>query len=185
MLPFHPHRPSELVSANIFNSENIPDGFWIVLEPGSAPVLPHPWRRGVPGIRALSAPVLFQSSSVPVLTAARSRNTPGWLWVGLCEGCIWVQGGQRGNSPRFCSPTFSIPCSSLSWFVREREIRRAAGSAPGFCCYQEQNLLQPFSVTVPPGEELVPNFPQSWHLLWVLSRAESGPYEGVCVSGWK
>lgn len=28
VLPFHPHRPSQLVSGSIFNSETIADGFW-------------------------------------------------------------------------------------------------------------------------------------------------------------
>lgn len=28
MLPFHPHRPSGLVPSSIFNSDNVPDGFW-------------------------------------------------------------------------------------------------------------------------------------------------------------
>lgn len=169
MLPAHPHRAGS--------------GQYFQFCKYSRWVLGRCWGLAMPLV--LSSAWHHQSSLCSSGSSANpDRNTPGWGWVGLCEGCVWVQGGQRGNSPRFCSSHSAFPIPASPGLCERGKYGELLAQPLGFAVIRSKTSSSPFCVPVPPGEELVPNFPRGWHLPW-MSRAESGPCEGVCVSGWK
>lgn len=110
------------------------------------------------GAGASCASHWFQSSSVPIL----ARGGFGWV-------CVEGEFGFK------LSQFLLSPFNPLLVCVRE-----GLGQALGLLF---SGAKAPPAPSLCQGEELVTS--PSSGISWMLGRADSGPCEGVCVSGWK
>lgn len=185
MLPSHPHGDAS--------------GQYFQFCKYSRWVLERCWGLAVPlccGSLVLSSAWQHQSSAwqhqsslcsppVPAVLSPNPDCTPGLGLGGFVSRVCLGSRRSEGKLSRFLlsSLCFPVPASPGLW--ERGKHGELLGQPLGFAVIRNKTSCSPFSVPVPPGEELVPNFPRGWHLPWMLGRAESGPREGVCVSGWK